>query len=207
MPVSGSNTQAAGDSLSDKLSGKSPILGLKLYVLIGVIGVCLIALSLVVLICLLSNRRSRKRRRVLAKSGSGLIPLVSKDVVEIKASDRGRNCSVVGGILKSEEEEGKGFGTVVVVKEGEIESADKKGSTESSASGGSRGSASSSAALLSPEVQDIGWGRWYSLNELDTATDGFACDNVIGEGGYGIVYRGILADGSVVAIKKLLNNK
>lgn len=53
----------------------------------------------------------------------------------------------------------------------------------------------------------MGWGRWYSLAELKLATRGFADENVIGEGGYGIVYRGILQDGSAVAVKKLLNNK
>ncbi|XP_004500812.1 probable receptor-like serine/threonine-protein kinase At4g34500 [Cicer arietinum] len=65
---------------------------------------------------------------------------------------------------------------------------------------------SSSVSVESPS-QNIGWGRWYSLKELENATDGFAEGNVIGEGGYGIVYRGILQDGSVVAVKNLLNNK
>lgn len=61
-----------------------------------------------------------------------------------------------------------------------------------------------SASVESP---NIGWGRWYSLKELENATEGFAEQNVIGEGGYGIVYKGILMDGSVVAVKNLLNNK
>lgn len=55
------------------------------------------------------------------------------------------------------------------------------------------------------ESPNIGWGRWYSLEELRDATRDFADENVIGEGGYGIVYRGILQDGSVVAVKNLLN--
>lgn len=55
--------------------------------------------------------------------------------------------------------------------------------------------------------QNIGWGRWYSLKELEIATRGFSPDNVIGEGGYGVVFRGIFQDGSVVAVKNLLNNK
>ncbi|RZC05237.1 putative receptor-like serine/threonine-protein kinase isoform B [Glycine soja] len=59
----------------------------------------------------------------------------------------------------------------------------------------------------SAESPNIGWGRWYSLKELENATEGFAEVNVIGEGGYGIVYKGILMDGSVVAVKNLLNNK
>lgn len=52
-----------------------------------------------------------------------------------------------------------------------------------------------------------GWGRWYSLKEVEHATRGFAEGNVIGEGGYGVVYRGVLQDGSVVAVKNLHNNK
>lgn len=51
------------------------------------------------------------------------------------------------------------------------------------------------------------WGRWYSFKELETATGGFSDENVVGEGGYGIVYRGVSLDGSVVAVKSLLNNK
>lgn len=45
------------------------------------------------------------------------------------------------------------------------------------------------------------------MKELEIATGGFSEENVIGEGGYGIVYRGVLDDGSVVAVKNLLNNK
>ncbi|CAN1320359.1 Probable receptor-like serine/threonine-protein kinase At4g34500 [Linum perenne] len=37
--------------------------------------------------------------------------------------------------------------------------------------------------------------------ELEMATKGFAEENVIGEGGYGVVYRGVLTDGSVIAVK------
>ncbi|XLT61962.1 hypothetical protein S245_020017, partial [Arachis hypogaea] len=34
----------------------------------------------------------------------------------------------------------------------------------------------------------------------------FSKDNVIGEGGYGVVYQGKLINGSPVVVKKLLNN-
>jgi hypothetical protein len=60
---------------------------------------------------------------------------------------------------------------------------------------------SSSVSVESPPPSaNIGWGRWYSLKELENVTDGFAEGNVIG-GGYGIVYRGILQDGSIVAVR------
>ncbi|CAN6449287.1 unnamed protein product [Victoria cruziana] len=42
---------------------------------------------------------------------------------------------------------------------------------------------------------------------FEIATHGFADENVIGEGGYDIVYRGVLRDNSGVAIKNLLNNR
>nr|GEW79804.1 probable serine/threonine-protein kinase At1g01540 [Tanacetum cinerariifolium] len=60
---------------------------------------------------------------------------------------------------------------------------------------------------VQPEVSHLGWGHWYSLRELEIATNGFSSENVIGEGGYGIVYSGVLADNTMVAVKNLLNNR
>ncbi|MCO5553182.1 hypothetical protein L7F22_006703 [Adiantum nelumboides] len=58
-----------------------------------------------------------------------------------------------------------------------------------------------------PEVSHLGWGHWYTLRDLELATNFFAGVNVLGEGGYGIVYRGTLPDGSLIAVKNLLNNR
>lgn len=57
-----------------------------------------------------------------------------------------------------------------------------------------------------PEFSHLGWGHWFTLRDLEVATNRFSKDNVIGEGGYGVVYRGHLVNGSSVAIKKLFNN-
>ncbi|OWM70863.1 probable serine/threonine-protein kinase At1g01540 [Punica granatum] len=62
-------------------------------------------------------------------------------------------------------------------------------------------------AAAAPEVSHLGWGHWYTLRELEVATNGFVEESVIGEGGYGIVYRGVLDDNTVVAVKNLLNNR
>ncbi|CAL4907616.1 unnamed protein product [Urochloa decumbens] len=43
----------------------------------------------------------------------------------------------------------------------------------------------------------------FSLRELKVATDGFTNKNILGRGGFGKVYRGRLADGSLVAVKRL----
>ncbi|XP_057549878.1 probable serine/threonine-protein kinase PBL7 [Amaranthus tricolor] len=41
----------------------------------------------------------------------------------------------------------------------------------------------------------------FTYKELETATNNFNERNVIGHGGYGVVYRGVLGDGTVAAIK------
>ncbi|KAJ7548558.1 hypothetical protein O6H91_07G017200 [Diphasiastrum complanatum] len=56
------------------------------------------------------------------------------------------------------------------------------------------------------EVSNLGWGQWYSLKDLADATESFSESNVLGEGGYGIVYKGLI-DGTVIAVKNLLNNR
>lgn len=58
-----------------------------------------------------------------------------------------------------------------------------------------------------PGVSHLGWGHWYTLRELEIATNSFSYENVLGEGSYGIVYWGQLPDGTRVAVKNLLNNR
>nr|TKR78750.1 hypothetical protein D5086_0000278970 [Populus alba] len=44
---------------------------------------------------------------------------------------------------------------------------------------------------------------FFSYHELMEITNGFARQNIIGEGGFGCVYKGFMADGKVVAVKQL----
>ncbi|KAK7260312.1 hypothetical protein RIF29_26266 [Crotalaria pallida] len=53
-----------------------------------------------------------------------------------------------------------------------------------------------------PEVH-LGQLKKFSLRELQVATDSFNNKNVLGRGGFGKVYKGRLADGSLVAVKRL----
>lgn len=74
-------------------------------------------------------------------------------------------------------------------------------------SAGATDTASVGSGSAGPEVSHLGWGKWYTLRELELATNGLCEENVIGEGGYGIVYSGVLTYGAKVAVKNLLNNR
>ncbi|EAZ12589.1 hypothetical protein OsJ_02495 [Oryza sativa Japonica Group] len=65
---------------------------------------------------------------------------------------------------------------------------------------------STSPQIGLPEFSHLGWGYWFTLRDLEDATNGFSDDNIIGEGGYGVVYHGRLINGTDVAIKRLFNN-
>ncbi|KAL1818912.1 hypothetical protein ACET3Z_013781 [Daucus carota] len=47
--------------------------------------------------------------------------------------------------------------------------------------------------------------KWFHIAELEQATKGFSKKNLIGQGGFGVIYKGTLLDGTIVAVKQLLN--
>ncbi|KAG9457420.1 hypothetical protein H6P81_001928 [Aristolochia fimbriata] len=54
-----------------------------------------------------------------------------------------------------------------------------------------------------PSLSKFRGGQVFTYKELEVATDSFNPENVIGNGGFGLVYRGVLSDGTVAAIKML----
>lgn len=60
--------------------------------------------------------------------------------------------------------------------------------------------------LRSPHPRPNTGSIWYSFRDLEKATGNFSQRNLIGRGGYGVVYKGVLADGSEVAVKKVLES-
>ncbi|XP_004300984.1 PREDICTED: probable receptor-like serine/threonine-protein kinase At4g34500 [Fragaria vesca subsp. vesca] len=168
-------------SLSHKLTSKTELLNLKLYVVIAILLAAILAAFLLVFLCLRARRLSRRMR---VKHSSGSIPLVSKEIAEIKEPqprpDPPPPSAAAEGKTGNEKSKGADVLPSLDVEKGKERSR---------------------------EGDVFGWGRWYSLKELEDATRGFSAENVIGEGGYGVVYRGALQDGSVVAVKNLHNNK
>lgn len=58
--------------------------------------------------------------------------------------------------------------------------------------------------MYSPDPGGVGNSRsWFTYEELANATNGFSAQNLLGEGGFGCVYKGLLLDGREVAVKQL----
>ncbi|XP_020210279.1 probable serine/threonine-protein kinase At1g01540 [Cajanus cajan] len=173
--------------VNTELSKRTSIFGLRLWVLIGILVGSLIVITLFLLsLCLTSRRRNHPLRRRAAT------PLVSKEILEIVHVPAPPEIRAVEPPKAPPPPP-----AAALYSSGESRGAASACETASSIGSGSVG----------PEVSHLGWGRWYTLRELEDATNGLCEENVIGEGGYGIVYRGLLPDGTKVAVKNLLNNK
>ncbi|XP_066370426.1 proline-rich receptor-like protein kinase PERK8 [Miscanthus floridulus] len=75
-------------------------------------------------------------------------------------------------------------------------------SAKYSATAGSQGPARSVATSASGDLS-VGNTKAFTFDELYDITAGFARENVLGEGGFGCVFKGTLGDGKVVAVKQL----
>lgn len=218
-----------GADLNAELSKKTAVFGLKVWHLIGVAVALFIVVILFLSVCLTSRKKSRKAKDKIPNSQ---IPTVSKEIKEVRVEQVSANGFVPrDGILltihdkSSDKESDKvmvhvGLGKM---KNGDSNSysdsfnqLDKDGGGSVSGEEGSSGTIyqhSSSHPIAAPspltglpEFSHLGWGHWFTLRDLELATNRFSKDNVIGEGGYGVVYRGQLINGSPVAVKKILNN-
>ncbi|KAJ4962295.1 hypothetical protein NE237_022234 [Protea cynaroides] len=220
--------------LNDELSKRTFIFGLRLWVVLGIcVGAAFVLVLFLISLWFTSKRNNNGRHNPSQKP---TIPNVSKEIQEIRI-DHTRNptrhqqdptthqplalllashplpdpeavdtigCQTL--LPPPEEEKPIGFHRIHI----EI-GKDHRISYPERASGSSHGSGETRSVdqmpIAVPEVSHLGWGHWYTLRELEDATNGFSDENVIGEGGYGIVYRGVLRDNTQVAVKNLLNNR
>ncbi|KAF6158801.1 hypothetical protein GIB67_040315 [Kingdonia uniflora] len=167
------------------MANNKTFLGLNIYTVVGVV---FFVAALLLLVCLCARIRRRRfiHSALLYDRCAGYVAKIQTGpgVSEKRVKDEGGGTPIGGG----------NEGDMVVVVVG-------------SSSQGSLSPSASMVSSLSSEVANIGWGRWYMLRELEIATNGFCEKNVIGEGGYGVVYRAVLPDCSVVAVKSLLDKK
>ncbi|CAI9115802.1 OLC1v1016798C2 [Oldenlandia corymbosa var. corymbosa] len=218
-----SRTSSKNASLNDELSKRTSIFGLRLWVVVGIcVGAAIVLFLFIISLWFTSRRHSKKSR--LASQKNPTIPNVSKEIQEIWV-DPSRPvpeqdpkilllpAPVPDPLPESdhlETENGNGHQRIhVEIGKGHRIAYPEKPGSGSGGSGHGSGEArpGDQAIITVPEVSHLGWGHWYTLRELEVSTDGFADENVIGEGGYGIVYKGILEDGTKVAVKNLLNNR
>ncbi|CAJ1950226.1 unnamed protein product [Sphenostylis stenocarpa] len=180
-----------------ELSKRTSIFGLRLWVVIGILVGSLIVIVLFLLsLCLTSRRRHHHHKNPLRRRTAAVpTPPISKEILEIVHVPPPPD--TVHLPPPKPETRAAATSAAVVYSSGESRGTVSACETASSLGSGSVG----------PEVSHLGWGRWYTLRELEAATNGLCEENVIGEGGYGIVYRGLLPDGTKVAVKNLLNNK
>ncbi|KAL8507921.1 hypothetical protein ACS0TY_018465 [Phlomoides rotata] len=201
---------------------------LKLWVLIGICVGAFIVLFLGILSIWIMFQR--KTRRTSDKYSLSQIPNVSKDIRVDKVVDQstldhpeslyltvndkssGRNPEkMLVNLVRSKSSDADNISQSSSMYHHETGCSSQSGEEGSSGKARRQSSTSYGLAMASPliglpEISHLGWGHWFTLRDLDNATNRFSAQNVIGEGGYGVVYRGKLVNGSEVAVKKLLNN-
>ncbi|KAF2293816.1 hypothetical protein GH714_004999 [Hevea brasiliensis] len=57
-----------------------------------------------------------------------------------------------------------------------------------------------------PRLRPNTGSTWFKIHDLEKATENFSQKNFIGRGGFGLVYKGILSDGTTVAVKRIIES-
>ncbi|KAK3148519.1 hypothetical protein QOZ80_3BG0296050 [Eleusine coracana subsp. coracana] len=213
--------------LNGWLSQPTGVFGLRLWVLIGIaVGAAIVLVLLLIFVCL--SRRRRRREDLAANlylSDPKLLKqhmqqaTPTKDIPEIVRRQQQQTPPPAARpavqLAKAEQtpptqQQQPQRAQVPVVPTLPTRKTPGSGMSATTSGGSERGLGtprSTGSAGAGPEVSHLGWDHWFTLRELEEATDGLAEENVIGEGGYGIVYRGTLQNSATIAVKNLLNNR
>ncbi|CAL5415155.1 unnamed protein product [Camellia sinensis] len=217
--------------LKSELSKQTKIFHLKVWVLMAIfVGMFIVIILLMLSFYLTSRKKARRANENLPVSQ---IPTVSKEIKEIRVDQNSAHNFIPpdGDFLTlhdkfSDKDSDKLLMHSNVEKTKNADNSSQSGSfnhlekEDDNSQLGEKGSTRqvnvfrpsshpvTAPSPLSglPEFSHLGWGHWFTLRDLDIATNRFSKENVIGEGGYGVVYQGHLVNGSPVAVKKLLNN-
>ncbi|GLT74679.1 hypothetical protein SLA2020_464640 [Shorea laevis] len=194
-------------------------IGLQLWVII-VIGLGVIfGVVLGVSLWLSFRKKSRKSNDMLPVSQPAYI---SEEIKEIRVDQASAN-NAFGDILNDKFNERESENGLINIEHGDDSESGSFNHLEKDVKGPQLGEDGSTGAVSTykpsshpltapsplcglPEFSQLGWGHWFTLRDLQQATNRFSKDNIIGDGGYGIVYKGNLINGTPVAVKKLLNN-
>ncbi|KAJ7944434.1 Protein kinase family protein [Quillaja saponaria] len=208
--------------MKDQLSKPTSIFGLHLSVIVGVcVGAAIVILLFLITLWLAAKRSKSKH------ADKPTIPVVSKEIQEIRVDnvivrtlnhhlqDSRPNGTQIGADPSPEPDPIPGIELQALLPPPEEESPmgynriqfDIGKNHKISSHGSGEARTVDQVPMVIPQVSHLGWGHWYTLRELEASTNGFADENVIGEGGYGIVYHGLLTDNTNIAVKNLLNNR
>ncbi|KAL3617919.1 hypothetical protein CASFOL_038240 [Castilleja foliolosa] len=190
---------------NDGLSKRTSIFGLRLGVVLGICVGSAIVIFLFLISLWFTSRRNNKNKRstlLVTHKNSTTIPNMSRDIRVDSARKSEPNPNLPSPATGPNPEPDP----VEIGKGNRVSYTEKVGGGSGSGHGSGEARPSGEAGS-GPGVSHLGWGHWYTLRELEDSTNEFADENVIGEGGYGIVYRGVLKDNHVVAVKNLLNNR
>ncbi|CAI0424641.1 unnamed protein product [Linum tenue] len=226
---------SSGSFLNNELSKKTSIFGLRLWVVVGIcVGAAIVVFLFLISLWFTSKRNRRTNNANTSSNGlsssvsqfksspinNQIIPNVSKEITEIRVDPAPSPHPPPPGLNPKPDPDPNPSpyqqqqqGSVSSDSRNRIQFEIGKDHRISYGSGHGSGEARSGprsgdqGAMTVPEVSHLGWGHWYTLRELELSTNEFADENVIGEGGYGIVYRGVFEDKTTVAVKNLLNNR
>ncbi|EOA26954.1 hypothetical protein CARUB_v10023054mg [Capsella rubella] len=213
------------NSLNAEMSKKISFFGLKGLKLW--VWVCLVVgVFIVMILCILSLWITfrRKSRRSSSKFPFNQIPHESKDIrvdrarfqnlnphaesLYIEMNDKSTGKTMLSHLARTKSSDNDTLSQCSSVNYHERACSSHSGEEGGFGGTGRKygGPVTASPLVGLPEVSHLGWGHWFTLRDLELATNRFAAVNVLGEGGYGVVYRGKLVNGTEVAVKKLLNN-
>ncbi|XP_037437008.1 probable serine/threonine-protein kinase At1g01540 [Triticum dicoccoides] len=221
--------------LNTWLSQRTPVFGLRLWVLMGIaVGAAIVLVLLLLFLCLSRRRRGRRAANLYHPADAKPLkqqqhlqhqhaPTPAKDIQEIVRRQQHQQPAptplpqpAAAQMAKAEppppqtQTLQQQRAQLPAMPAGSKRSTAASGLSATTSGGSERDLAtprSAGCGAMGPEVSHLGWGHWFTLRELEEATDGLAEENVIGEGGYGIVYRGTLQDSTIIAVKNLLNNR